>query len=450
MLLLLSAAAAEAATRVSVRGGGFGHGIGMSQYGAKGFAEHGYTYEQILAHYYQGTVFADAGERSVRVLLQDGRGSVSFSGAASAGGRELDPGHTYKAVRSGSGVRLEGVGKADGPLEVRAPDGEALRLAGTAINGLRDGRYRDELELHPVGRGLMAVNEVSLEDYVKGVVAGEMPASWHPEALKSQAVTARTYALATNRGRGLFDQYPDTRSQVYRGAAGELGPSNAAVDATRGRVLMSGGEFATTFYFSTSGGRTEHVENVFYSSPSRLYLRSVDDPYDGGSPRHRWRFSFTPAQLQARFSGLVKGSFRRVEVIQRGASPRIVMARIVGSRGSTKVRGSDLKSRLGLFDTWAYFRSLSTSSARRTIHLRGWLRAIAGRRVVRYPRRLVGQVSPRPRAGRIVVERHSRPGWRTLRRARTNRRGAYRIVLRRPGVYRVRTGVDLGPAVRVR
>jgi stage II sporulation protein D len=111
----------------------------------------------------------------------------------------------------------------------------------------------------------------------------------------------------------------------------------------------------TTYFFASSGGRTENVENVFPGAAPAPWLRGVDDPFDGG-PQHRWgplRFSF-PAAAK-RLSGLVRGRFRGIEVLQRGFSPRILSADVLGSGGSTPVTGAQLAARLGLLDTWAQF-----------------------------------------------------------------------------------------------
>ena len=99
--------AAQIATKARkwvVKGAGFGHGVGMSQYGAYGYAKHGFTYDQILTHYYTGTTIGSTADQSVRVLLRDGAGSVAFRGAGSACGAGLSPKKGYVAKRKGSGV----------------------------------------------------------------------------------------------------------------------------------------------------------------------------------------------------------------------------------------------------------------------------------------------------------------------------------------------------------
>ena len=182
-----------------------------------------------------------------------------------------------------------------------------------------------------------------------------MPSSWDRGALKVQAVAARSYALTTDAGGELFDQYPDTRSQVYRGVAGETARSNAAVTGTAGEFLTHDGRAAVTYYSSTSGGQTENVEHAFPGGTPTPYLRSVQDPADRISPYHRWSARFTGAQLQRRLRGIVRGRFRGVRVVRTGVSPRVVTAEVVGSRGRARVHGSVIRDRLGLRSTWFRF-----------------------------------------------------------------------------------------------
>lgn len=365
--VLLGATAGDAkAKRVTwvLRGAGFGHGIGMSQYGAQGFALQGRNYRQILGHYYQGTSIGTAPTKTIRVILRQGVGSVRVSGATQAsGGTKLEPTATYTVKRNGATIRLY---RGDELIEsysngLLITDGsEPLKLFGTAIGGVRNGSYRGGLEFSTSALGGMnVVNLVDIDDYVQGVVPGEVPTSWHPEALKAQAVAARTYALATDAGGALFDQYPDTRSQVYRGAGAEVKSTNAAVRATAGEVVKYGGKVIPTYFFSTSGGRTENVENVFYASSPQPYLKSVEDPYDDGSPKHRWTIRYSQATMQTKLADLVKGRLKRIKVVKRGVSPRVVKADVIGTRGSVRTNGATLRARLGLFDTWVSFKRVA-------------------------------------------------------------------------------------------
>ncbi len=264
-------ATAAGAPTLVVAGAGDGHGVGMSQEGALGYAQHGYGYQAILAHYYTGTAL----------------GTV--------------------------------------------PQGTTVRV-------LMHGR----------------VHSMPLEAYVRGVVGAEMPASWPAAALQAQAVASRTYAITDHAGGARFDVYADTRSQVYLGARAQTAQTDAAVAATAGEVVTYGGQPAVTYYFASSGGVTESVQNAFPGAAPEPWLRGVVDPFDQG-PLHSWSVSIPFAAAAARLRGLVKGSLQGVEVLRRGYSPRIVSAYVLGSGGRTQVGGPELAARLGLYDTWAYF-----------------------------------------------------------------------------------------------
>jgi stage II sporulation protein D len=469
---------AGAAVRQIIRGAGFGHGIGMSQYGAYGFAKHGYDYKQILAHYYQGTDLSKAGQSDIRVLLQTGSRTATFTGATDGGGHNLNPNKTYKVKLVGlSRVLLldpkgKQLGHFDQPLDITS-SAVPLRLNGRAINGISGGHYHGALEFRPSPfTGLAVVNVVGLDDYVRGVVPGEMPSSWAPAALEAQAVAARSYALATDAGGPVFDQYPDTRSQVYKGADGEAATSNAAVDATAGQVLRYQGRVAATYFFSTSGGHTEDIQNVFYGAQPEPYLTGVDDPYDNISPKHRWQIRLTTAQLQRRLGKLVRGKLRGIKVLQRGVSPRIVWAAVVGTRGSVRVRGTSLKSQLGLDDTWASFNRFSTkqkpgvppTQTTPTSPGGGVVPTTAGTALLHgkhphlfphvfhpgKPARVYGSLWPAPKHALAKVQKHGRDGrWHTVGRTRLDKRGRYNAAVKGKGLFRVVVGPLTGPPVQV-
>jgi stage II sporulation protein D len=356
VLVLLAAGAprAEAASQWVVKGAGYGHGVGMSQYGALGHAKRGFDYSAILAHYYSGTLLGTIPTQTVRVLLLQAP-SIRFSGANSACGADLTESKTYVAKRKGSKVLLNT--KGGGRV---ASCGKLLSAAGGfTVELFGKGSYRGALEIRAAkSRGRLAtINAVDLEDYVRGVIARESPPSWPLEALKAQAVAARSYAVSSPvRGAG-FDHYADTRSQVYGGAKAETTRTNQAVADTALQVVTYQGRVAQTFFFSTSGGYTEDNENSFLGGTPAPYLRGVPDPYEGeaGSPYFKWNRKFSHASMDAKLGRRVKGKLRNIVVTKRGASPRIVRARIVGSGGSTNISGPDLKAALGLPDTWAYF-----------------------------------------------------------------------------------------------
>ena len=333
-----------------IPGRGFGHGVGMSQYGAYGYARHGSGYRAILSHYYRHTRLGRAQGR-IRVLLATPPDSVGFTRATRACDERLSAHRDYVFERSLGDVILTG----DGGRKL-ANCGRSGTAAGKrAIRIQGEGVYRGKLKAKRSSQGLLVIDVVGLDDYARGVVANEMPSSWPQEALRAQAVAARSYALASSVGRA-FDVYDDTRSQVYGGKGSETPQTNKACRHTSRRVLRYRKQVATTYFFSTSGGQTESVEFGFPGSKPIPYLRSVKDPYDDASPYHRWRVRYSQREMQSRLDGLFNGRLRRIDVLKRGDSPRIVRARVVGSGGSSKVTGLELQSRLGLRSTWAKFR----------------------------------------------------------------------------------------------
>ena len=349
VLALLTITPSASAVKFKAKGGGWGHGIGMSQWGTQGYAQKGKGYRWILGHYYQGTKVGQADSKRVRVLVGAGLGSVTFSGADRACGTNLASGKTYSASQSGGKVRLH-----NPRGNVKQGCGSKLVAKGGSSLVIGQSAYRGKLVVRPSGGGVNAINHVSLDDYVMGVVPNESPSSWEMDALRSQAVAARSYVLATGVGGDGYDAYDDTRSQVYGGKATEQASTNKAVRQTAGEVVLSGGKVAATYYFSTSGGQTEAIEHAWGSAP-QAHLKSEKDPYDDLSPYHRWKITYTRAELEAGLGDWVKGKLRKVKILKTGDSPRIVRAKVVGSAGSTIVSGSDIQIRLGLRSTWVRF-----------------------------------------------------------------------------------------------
>jgi SpoIID/LytB domain protein len=284
-VLALCAAPAAASTLV-IEGAGDGHGVGMSQDGALGYAQHGWSDAQILAHYYTGTTLGQAPANFVVKVLVGAK-----------------------------------------------------------------------------------VQDVPLERYVRGVVSAEMPSGWPLAALEAQAIASRTYALTDDAGGSRFDVYSDTRSQMYLGQAAETATTNAAVAATAGQIVLYQGKPATTYYFASSGGMTENIENSFIGAEPQPWLKGVPDAYE--TKASDWKLSISFASAAARLRGLFKGSFRGIEVLTRGVSPRIVTAEVLGSRGDRPVSGPELEARLGLDSAWAYFSVKSGTSVRREPDLSG-------------------------------------------------------------------------------
>jgi stage II sporulation protein D len=453
-----SAVAAKPKTNFTIRGAGFGHGVGMSQYGAMGYAEHGWKAPDILAHYFTGTALGTTDpNRTVRVQLVAETTSAKISGARVAGAHTLDPATTYT-------IKLHGLSQVDlvaaGGKRV-ATFTPPLQVAGdagvTTLGG--HGGYRGVLEFAPGALGgLTVVNALPLDDYLRGVVPSESPSSWPAEALRAQAIAARTYAITTSHGGG-FDQYADTRSQVYGGVAAETPATDQAIADTRGQVVTYGGQPVVTYFFSTSGGQTEDVENAFLGSDPKPWLKSVEDPYDSVSPRHRWTpVTMSLTQAARKLGSLVQGRFRGIRVRSRGVSPRIVSAQVLGTGGVTTVDGPTLRSRLGLFDTWAYFTTISGSAAPPATPAPptsdpsgGAIGRAAMLAVERHPAvgTLHGTVLWAHAGAKLTVEQLTGGGWTGVDTTRIRRGGTYRWSTADGGTYRVVFEGAPGPALRL-
>ena len=396
-----------------VSGRGWGHGVGLSQWGAYGFAREGATFDEILAHYYQGTTLGPAPVSRVRVLLAQGRRRLTVSSVQPFRVRD-GAGVTHDLVAGshtfGPGLRLK-VGNA---LQARPLPGPLLFLPGSTPLRL-DRPYRGQLLVSVANGRLRAVNNVGLELYLWGVVPSEVPFDWPAEALKAQAVAARTYALAVRKSGSYFDLYPDVRSQVYRGVAGEKPSTTAAVQATAGKVVLYNGQIAKTYFFSTSGGRTATVTDVWPSSDPVPYLVSVDDPYDTASPHHQWG-PFTVKASRLVRALRVPGRLLDVR-LSITASARVKSVTAVGSGGEVTVSGADVRRALGLRSTW--FRigllSLTPPTAPATYNLPAALTGVArGMGTVSLEQRVragawqtVGRVTP-ARDGTVTVSTRPR------------------------------------------
>jgi stage II sporulation protein D len=424
---LASPATAGAAAMLLVDGRGWGHGIGMSQYGAQGFALQGLGYRGILSHYYPGTTLGPAPASRVRVLVAEkGLVSVASTGAvalrdAAGATHQLGPAE----YRFGPGMRLQlgsELVQLSPPIAL-TPNGAPLAVEGKP--------YRGTVTLHVEGRNVLAVNELGLEPYLYGVVPHEMPAGWHPEALKAQAVAARTYALISRRGGRPFDVFADVRSQVYSGIAAEDPRTTAAIDATVGEVLRFGSALASTFFFSTSGGRTAAIQDVWPGSTPQPYLVARPDPHDRTSPHHTWGpVVFTGAQVRAKLGVLPDDV-----LVTRNGSARVASVRVLGRNGERTLTGADVRGRLGLRSTWFSVRLVTLEAP---------ARASAGQIVV-----LRGRLRGPPAAGlqrRVAGGRWERIG---LVRAGANGRFAVRVRVGETTTYRLAAAGRTGANVRV-
>ena len=356
--------------KLTVRGHGFGHGHGMSQYGAQGAALQGLTARQILGFYYPGTTLATA-TGTIRVLITSDTSRDVVVGTT--------PGLTVRDRGNGKSYLLPSIGATKWRLNVDADGnsvvgyhtsawhrwhpGGASTLAGdgefsassplTLYTPYGSAVYRGALRAaspSPGSHDRDTVNVLSLDRYVQGVVPAEMPPSWEPAAVRAQAIAARTYA-AFNRAAYLHRYYQicDTSScQVYRGVDGEDSRANDAVVATAHQVLSYQGKPAFTQFSASDGGWT--------SAGSVPYLDAHQDPYDAfsGNPVHDWTATISTKVLLTHYPSL--GSLNRVRVIERDGNGdwrgRVWDVVLDGTKSDITISGDTFRSIYGLRSSW--------------------------------------------------------------------------------------------------
>jgi len=420
-------------------GHGWGHGVGMSQYGAYGYAQHGWTYDRILAHYYPGTTLGRAPVSTIRVLLADRQKTLKISSAEPPLLTDgLGAVHTLAAttVKLGVGLKLAVDGQPaqslPPPLTFAPADGATLALGRS---------YRGRIVVDVVDGRLRAIGVVGLEQYLDGVVPAEMPSTWSTEALEAQAVAARSYALATRQVAAPFDVYADSRSQLYLGVGAERPATSAAVAATAGQVLYYGTTIATTYFSSTSGGRTEAAADVFRGQ-SLPYLVSVPDPYDAISPFHDWGpVPVTARTIAQRLKVPDRIVDARTTLNQAGRVATLDVSSLQGTKPAavTSVSGTVARSKLGLRSTWFDVGVLALLPPTKTapvpigttVRLSGLVRGVDG----------------------VVLEqRTTHLRWQTLAPVQPEAGGAITVVAK-PSIttdYRLATSAAAAAYVRIR
>ena len=390
-LLAVPTTARAADLVFTIRGGGYGHGIGLSQWGSQGFALQGYTYDRIIKRYFQGgvTIAQATANPVVRVNLDKAAAArtswtvravdaaLTISWGSPAVTVTLPANADYTMTYTGAFIRvkdaagttlhttstpllLDPVGE-DALFQIKDASGPVLHSS--YPNGYPYMRWRGRLQLSGSGvDGLLAVNLVSLKHYLYGVVPRESPASWHVEALKSQAVVAHSYAKAKidPDDNGLTGSVLrcTTADQVYGGHSRmsngtvvkhEDSRTNLAVDTTLGKLVKYGSTIVQTFFFSSSGGHTANIEDVWGSAATpRPYYTGVPDPYEAvaGSPHLSWEVKKTGSQI-----GTALGSSSPVVgvTVERGVSGYPKKTTFRFADGRTTARTSDqVRVALGL------------------------------------------------------------------------------------------------------
>lgn len=369
---------------VTLYGRGYGHGVGMSQYGARGRALDGQLAEHILAHYYLDTELgAIAADTQIRVRLFSALGASSskpvvlvargdawtIDGEATVFPR--DARLEARPTVNGSAVSWRArVISAAGAVLRDAPIG-TFRVRGVSSSTTFEvaakpdhaDRYRGVIRVGLPGTATTAsvTNELNLELYLRGVVPAEMPSSWPTEALRAQAIAARSYAARRLRpGTSYFDVPDDSSSQVYLGIEGEKVATSDAVTATTGVVLRKGSEIVNAMFHSTGGGATEANENVYVNASGDIvagpvsYLRGGRDrrpdgsAYDAAAPYATWvTASYSRSALSAIFAGDSRtdvGALTALDLTDRGDGGRLRSVTLIGSEGTKRVSGDVFRS----------------------------------------------------------------------------------------------------------
>jgi len=321
-----------------ISGHGWGHGVGMGQWGAEGYALHGYSYEDILAAYYPGTVLSQTTVRKLRVLLADGRRRLTVSSdqpIAVVDG--TGAAHTFPA----GSTKLTATLPYPAPLTLSPSHGTTLTLGNA---------YRGKLVISLVHGKLRAINVVGVQQYVDSVVPSEMPSGWLPDALDAQAVASRSYALAGRKPGAAYDV--SVSGQAYLGVATETPQGDVAANATKGQVLTYGGQVATTVYSSSTGGRSQSATDAWGGGAP--YLVSVKDPYDSVSPYHNWGPVPVTGKDLASALGLTGKPVDAT--VTRNASKRVAQLDVTtlarGSQTDATAAGSAVAGALNLRSTW--------------------------------------------------------------------------------------------------
>jgi stage II sporulation protein D len=388
----------------------------MSQWGAEGYAAHGWDYRRILAHYYPNTTLAGAADPSVRVLLSEKRPTVAIGSSApfllvDAHGRRVHvPARTLRF-----GLRLRMGGHALVPPVTVQPGVQPLSLDGAF--------FRGTMTLLRGGGVLSVVNTVPLELYLRAVVPAEMPRGWLLPAYQAQAVAARSYVLTRLNPTAPFDVYRDSRSQVYAGVAAETGVTNDAVGSTTGQVITYEGRPVTAFYDSDAGGRTAAVEDVYPGRSPEPYLVSVSDPYDSLSPYRHWQLALTAENLSSRLGTAIHDV--RVTHAPSGVATAV---ELVGQHRSMSMAATAFQQRLGLrsprfsISVVALTGTSRPDGPRGPLQLNGFVRGIGG---------VVVQARQRNGNWRQIAHVHARADGRFVVTVRSRSATAYRLAVER-------------------
>ncbi len=236
--------------------------------------------------------------------------------------------------------------------QIKLPLNNDLRIRTRDPRGIwfQKRRYAGELLINEKNGNLRVINNLPIEKYLKSVVGSEMPKSWPIEALKAQAIAARTYALNQLKKNKEFDVHPTIQSQVYLGIESETSVIGKAVDLTKSLVITYKGDLIDAVFHSSSGGRTEDSGSVW--KRQKPYLINVVD-YDQASPSYKWNEKFPLESLKLIFPET--GGLNAIRLTKTSKSDRVLTALVYGPKGKVTLSGNQLRKRLNLKSTLVSF-----------------------------------------------------------------------------------------------
>jgi stage II sporulation protein D len=208
-------------------------------------------------------------------------------------------------------------------------------------------QYRGIIEIKPVANKILIINVVNTEEYLMSVVPSEVPASWPQEALKAQAICARTYVIREmiSRKSQAYDVDTSTNTQVYKGMTKEHQNTSRAVGETQGLILLHKGSPIQSFFHSNSGGVTEDPQNVWGNKVE--YLVSVRSDYDKEGENYAWEDKFSQAQINNAFGNLNLGEIQDIVVVNRFTTSRVNEIELIGTKGSKRIKGTEFRKLVG-------------------------------------------------------------------------------------------------------
>jgi stage II sporulation protein D len=347
----------------TIRGAGWGHGWGMSQYGAYGAARNGLSWKQILAFYYRGTRLGKmpsgtkikvwitaANDNSLQVLPASGlavRDTAGHVYTVPTGARYT----SWRISRSGAGYRLSYrtssgsyVTKSTGLTSGTWSFSTRSKIVKVVLPNGSVRAYRGSVALIKRGTGGRTINNVLLEDYVRGVVPTEMPTSWPPNAVRAQAVAARSYAVRLQKFARYsgYDICDTTACQVYGGMGRETSGGNAAVKATAGTIVTYRGVVALAQFAPSNGGHSARGDYP--------YLAAQRDPYDGVIKSQAWTRTLSAGSISRAWPSV--GTAKRLQITSRdGAGAwggRVKAIKIIGTSRTATVSGTTFQHMFGM------------------------------------------------------------------------------------------------------